>query len=116
MLGEETSLGERSSEFETSRRTGSDENRDVAVGIRRRGLAFRTAQRWVAQYRASGLSALVRKARGDRGARRIVSKTIKTAIKGLALESHPIPVTSVHRQIKEFAEAIGDTAPGYWTV
>jgi putative transposase len=93
-----------------------EQNTSLRIVAAEAGLAFRTAQRWVAQYRASGLSALVRKARGDRGARRIVSKTIKTAIEGLALESHPIPVTSVHRQIKEFAEAIGDTAPGYWTV
>jgi putative transposase len=93
-----------------------EQNTPLRVVAAEAGLAFRTAQRWVAQYRASGLSALVRKSRGDRGARRIVSETIKTAIEGLALESHPIPVTSVHRQIKEFAEAIGDTAPGYWTV
>jgi putative transposase len=93
-----------------------EQDRPLRVVAAEAGLAFRTAQRWVAQYRAFGLAALVRKPRGDRGARRIVSETIKTAIEGLALESYPLPVTSVHRQIKEFAEAIGDTAPGYWTV
>jgi transposase len=93
-----------------------EQNTSLRVVAAEAGLAFRTAQRWVAQYRASGLSALVRKSRGDCGARRIVSETIKTAVEGLALESHRIPVTSVHRQIKEFAEATGDTAPGYWTV
>jgi len=70
----------------------------------------------VAQYRAFGLAALVRKTRGDLGARRVVSDTIKTAIEGLALESHPLPITSVHRQIKDFAQAIGENTPSYWTV
>jgi len=80
------------------------------------GLTFRTAQRWVAQYRTSGLAALARKPRGDLGTRRVVSNTIKTAIEGLALESHPLPITSVHRQIKDFLQAIGEITPSYWTV
>ena len=42
-------------------------------------IPFRTAQRWVFQYRLSGLAALVRKTRGDRGARRVVSGTIEAA-------------------------------------
>jgi hypothetical protein len=41
---------------------------------------------------------------------------MKRAIEGLALESYPVPITSVHRQIKEYAEAIGETVPSYWTV
>ncbi len=77
------------------------------------GIPFRTAQRWVAQYRAFGLAALVRKTRGDIGARRVISDTIKTAIEGLALESHPLPITSVHRQIKDFAQAIGENTLRY---
>src|SRR6266700_2334750 len=36
-------------------------------------LSFRTAQRWVSQYQKLGLAAFVRKAREDRGARKIVS-------------------------------------------
>jgi hypothetical protein len=76
-----------------------EQDRPLRVVAAEAGLAFRTAQRWVAQYRAFGLAALVRKPRGDRGARRIVSETIKTAIEGSALESHPFPVTSVHGQI-----------------
>jgi hypothetical protein len=49
-------------------------------------ICFRTAQRWVSQYRKLGLVALVRKSREDRGARRVVSAKIKAAIEGLALE------------------------------
>jgi putative transposase len=45
-------------------------------------ICFRTAQRWVSQYRKLGLVALVRKSREDRGARRVVSAKIKAAIEG----------------------------------
>ena len=88
-----------------------EQNKSLRIVAEEAGLAFRTVQRWVAQYRTFGLAAVVRKARGDRGGRRVVSATIKTAIEGLALESHLIPITSVHRQIKEYAEAIGEPTP-----
>jgi putative transposase len=74
-----------------------EQDRPLRVVAAEAGLAFRTAQRWVAQYRAFGLAALVRKPRGDRGARRIVSETIKTAIEGLALESHPLHFRRIQR-------------------
>jgi hypothetical protein len=50
-------------------------------------ICFRTAQRWVSQYRKLGLVALVRKSREDRGARRVVSAKIKAAIEGVTLHS-----------------------------
>jgi transposase-like protein len=62
-------------------------------------VSFRTLQRWVAQYRRSGLVALARKARGDQGGRRTVSSQIKEAIERLALERPPLPVTSIYRQV-----------------
>jgi len=70
----------------------------------------------VAQYRRSGLVALARKARGDEGGRRTVSFKIKEAIEGLALERPPLPVTSIYRQVCQFATATGETAPSYWVV
>lgn len=79
-------------------------------------IPFRTAQRWVAQYRSAGLPGLVRKSRVDRGARRVVSETMKAAIEGLALETAALPVTSVHRQIRHIAQLTGETEPSYWTV
>src|SRR5260370_5554992 len=93
-----------------------EQNRPLRLVAAEAGLRFRTAQRWVALYRTSGLAALARKTRLDDGARRVVSEPMKRAIEGLALESHPVPITSVHRQIKEYAEAIGDTVPSYWTL
>ena len=85
-------------------------------GRRRRGRLFRTAQRWVSQYRKFGLIALTRKSRDDRGARRVVSPKIKAAIEGLALERPPLPIRSICRQIRQFAEATGERLPRYGTV
>ena len=89
------------------------ELRSVADGS---GVCFRTLQRWVAQYRKFGLAALARKSRLDRGNRRIVSPGVKAAIEGLALERPPLPVTSIYRQVRQFAEASGEPMPGYGTV
>src|ERR1017187_2740833 len=49
------------------------------------GIPYRTAQRWGAVYRRSGLTALARNKRGDRGERCAVSKEAEKAIEGLAL-------------------------------
>ena len=84
------------------------------LGGRGGSLALRTAQRWVALYRTSGLAPLARETRLDHGARRVVSEPMKRAIEGLAFENPQIPITPVHRQIKEYAEAIVDTVPSYW--
>ena len=77
---------------------------------------FRTAQRWVSQYRKFGLIALARKTRADRGARRVISPKLKEAIEALALESPPLPVRSIWRQIRQFAETIGEPSPRYGLV
>jgi putative transposase len=79
-------------------------------------VSFRTLQRWVAQYRRSGLVTLARKVRGDQGGRRTVSSKIKEAIEGLALERPPLPVTSIYRQVCQLARTAGETAPSYWVV
>ena len=79
-------------------------------------ICFRTAQRWVSQYRKRGLVALVRKSREDRGARRVVSAKIKAVIEGLALERPPLPIRSICRQVRQFAQATGELPPRYGTV
>jgi transposase InsO family protein len=70
----------------------------------------------VSQYRKLGLVALARKSRSDRGARRVVSPKIKAAIEGLALERPPLPIRSICRQIRQFAETTGERLPRYGTV
>jgi len=58
----------------------------------------------------------VRKAREDRGARKRVSPKIKAVIEGLALERPPLPISSISRQVKQFAESTGEAVPQYGTV
>jgi len=70
----------------------------------------------VSQYRKFGLIALVRKTRADRGARRVVSPKLKAAIEALAMESPPLPIRSIWRQTRQFAQTIGEPPPRYGTV
>ncbi|HTF68250.1 MAG TPA: helix-turn-helix domain-containing protein [Edaphobacter sp.] len=64
-----------------------EERRSLQLVAADANLSFRTARRWVSQYRKLGLAAFVRKAREDHGARKIVSPKIKAAIEGFALET-----------------------------
>jgi putative transposase len=93
-----------------------EERRSLQLVAADANLSFRTAQRWVSQYRKHGLAAFVRKAREDRGTRRVVSPKIKAAIEGLALERPPLPIRSICRQVRDFAQATGEPVPGYGTV
>ena len=76
------------------------------------GIPYRTAQR-VAQYRLSGLIALARKKRGDRGERRAVSAKVKEVIEGLALQKPPLPIAALYRQVQRLAPALGEKTPSY---
>ena len=57
-----------------------EQNRPLRLVTLEAGIPFRTAQRWVAQYKRFGLAALARKKRDDSGERRAVSAKIKEAI------------------------------------
>ena len=76
-------------------------------------VSVRTLQRWVVSYRLAGL---VRKDDEIKGERRAVSSRLRDAIEGLALEKPALPLTSVYRQVKHFAQMIGEAAPSYWVV
>jgi putative transposase len=93
-----------------------EQKRSLAMVTDDADVCFRTAQRWVSLYRKLGLVALARKSRDDRCARRVVSPKIKAAIEGLALERPPLPIRSICRQIRQFAEATGERLPRYGTV
>lgn len=93
-----------------------EERRSLQLVAAEANLSFRTAQRWVSQYRKRGLAAFVRKARDDRGGRRVVSQKIKEAIEGLALERPPLPIRSISRQVRAFAQSTGESMPSYGTV
>ena len=93
-----------------------EQNQSLQSVARAAGVPYRTAQRWVAQYRLFGLGALARKRRGDRGERRIVSAKFKEVIEGLALQKPPLPLAALFRQVQGLSKGMGEKAPSYGTV
>ena len=79
-------------------------------------VSFRTAQRWVAAYRAHGLSGLVRQGRADRGRRRRISLELQAVVEGLALRKPPWPVAAIARELEGLARDRGEPAPSYAVV
>jgi putative transposase len=76
------------------------------------GVPLRTAQRWLARYRAGGLAGLARPPRSDRGRRRMPAD-LQALIEGLALR-RPAPSTAaIHRLAIQVATKHGWTAPSY---
>jgi putative transposase len=65
------------------------------------------------RYQQFGLAALVRKTRADRGERRAVSVKIREAIEGLALRKPPLPIAALYRQVRRFAQDLGEKVPCY---
>jgi putative transposase len=82
---------------------------------RERGLRLRTVRRWLQAYRERGLIGLVRKARADRGQRR-VSPEVEQLVEGLALRRPPLSRAAVHREVAAAARAQGWPVPSYHTV
>lgn len=76
------------------------------------GVPLRTAQRWLARYRADGLAGLARPARADRGRRRIPVE-LQSFVEGLALRRPAPSAAAIHRLATEVADAQGWVAPSY---
>jgi putative transposase len=79
------------------------------------GVAVRTAQRWLARYRACGLAGLARTSRADTGRRRLPAE-LPGLIEGLALRKPRPTVAAIHRQALAAAQKHGWPAPSYGTV
>jgi len=79
------------------------------------GVALRTAQRWLAAYRTSGLAALAPPARSDRGSRR-AHPGLVAFVEGLALRRPAPSIAHVHRRTEQLADENGWPAPSYATV
>ena len=79
---------------------------------REQGLALRTAQRWLARYRAAGLAGLARQPRADRH-RRHLQPDLQRLIAGLALRKPPPTAAFVHRQVVAVARQQGWPVPSY---
>jgi putative transposase len=87
----------------------------LAETARQAGVALRTAQRWLASYRRSGLVGLARSARSDRG-RRPWPDQLVTLIEGLALRRPAPSAATIHRQVTEIAPQRDWPVPSYSTV
>jgi putative transposase len=73
---------------------------------------LRTAQRWLARYRAGGLAALVRQPRADRGTRHFPRELV-ALVEGLVLQRPRPSLATVHRQACQVAAAQRWPAPSY---
>lgn len=93
-----------------------EQGQPLRISAEEAGVTLRTAQRWVAAYRRSGLAALARKGRADAGKRRVVSQDLTRIIEGLALQKPPLPLAALCRQVRRIAEARGEKGPSYATV
>jgi putative transposase len=87
----------------------------LPVLARSNGVPLRTAERWVAKYRAHGLPGLARKRRRDAGKRRFPDQLVRL-IEGLALRRPPIPIAAVHRQAVTVAKRQNWPTPSYSAV
>ncbi len=87
----------------------------LARTARQAGVATRTAQRWLSQYRADGLAGLARPVRGDAGSRKLPAD-FALLIEGLALRKPRPSVAAIHRQTIKIAKEKNLAAPSYATV
>ena len=79
------------------------------------GIALRTAERWLARYRAEGITGLARRnPTGHRDGR--VPEQLVTLVEGLFLRRPPPPIATVHRLACEVARNKGWPQPSYMTV
>jgi putative transposase len=77
---------------------------------------LRTIQRWIKSYREQGLAGLADQERSDKGASRSLPQKAIHLIEGLALQTPPRSVASIHRQITTIAQEQGWKPPGYGRV
>lgn len=79
------------------------------------GVPVRTAQRWLARYRADDLTGLARQPRRDRGRRRLPEQ-LQLLIEGLALRRPAPTIAAVHRLAADVARSRGWPVPSYGRV
>ncbi len=68
----------------------------LTVAARDAGVPLRSAERWLARYRAAGLAGLARADRSDRGRRRLPQELVRL-VEGLALQRPRPGVVSITR-------------------
>jgi len=77
-------------------------------------ISVSTVRRWVKRYREKGLAGLAdAKARSDKGKSRRLPPDAITLIEGLALQTPPRSMATIHRQVTAIALEQGWKPPGY---
>ena len=79
------------------------------------GVGLRTVERWLAQYRADGLTGLVRRTREDRGRRRLPVEAVEL-IEGLFLKKPRPSAAAVYRRVLTLCKEREWDSPSYSTV
>ena len=79
-------------------------------------IPFRTAQRWVANYKKSGLAGLCRSGRKDNGTHRGINDEVKQLIEGLALQKPAMSIATIHRRVSDWCNSSQIATPSYSTV
>ncbi len=79
------------------------------------GVGLRTVERWLAQYRADGLTGLVRRTREDRGRRRLPVEAVDL-IEGLFLKKPRPSAAAVYRRVLTLCKERDWASPSYSTV
>ena len=72
-----------------------------------------TVQSWIKRYREQGFAGLANATRSDKGKSRRLPTDAVGLIEGLALQTPPRSMASIHRQVVEIAEKQGWKPPGY---
>lgn len=83
---------------------------------RQHAYPLRTLRRWVQRYRTVGLAGLVRTPRCDRGTRRRLPLVLHQCVEGLALQTPPLSIALIHRQVSTLARQHNIKPPSYGLV
>jgi putative transposase len=92
-----------------------EEDVPLAQAAQHAGVALRTAERWLSQYRNQGLNGLARSIRSDANARHLPADVV-ALIEGMGLKKPRASAAAVHRRISNMAKAQGWPVPSYSTV
>lgn len=76
----------------------------------------RTLYNWVTAYEQFGLKGLQPRLRRDRGSHRLVQEDLLNVIQGLYLRTPPMPISAIHRRVREICNSNGWRVPGYHSV
>jgi len=80
---------------------------------KQKNVAVRTLYNWVAAAKRKGLNGLTPKLRSDKGQRRAADPELVSLIQGLHLRIPPVPITAIHRTVKDVCRKSGWRVPSY---